>query len=46
MAGQGGGITINVPGGFVGNYDELATKLRDIIVTGQRRGVIDGAWNG
>jgi ABC-type multidrug transport system fused ATPase/permease subunit len=41
-----GGITINVPGGFVGNYDELATKLRDIIVTGQRRGVIDGQWNG
>lgn len=44
--GQGGSITINVPGGFVGNYDELATKIRDIIVTGQRRGVIDGQWHG
>lgn len=42
----GGNIYVNVPGGFVGNYDELATRLRDIIVTGQRRGVIDGAWNG
>lgn len=42
LSGGGGGGTVQVTvQGFVGNADELATKIRDTLVTARRRGVIE-----